>query len=86
MVLNHGQPTSIMHILKQKHRRKCLSLWNPNLVNLKDILLSYSKPCMDCIRSSGLRWSEKFLLCLKDIGLVPSHAGPCIWMCRVDDR
>jgi hypothetical protein len=30
------------------------------------------------LRSSGLRWSEKFLLCLRDMGF----SDPCIWMRR----
>ena len=38
------------------------------------------------LRSSGLRWSEKFSLCLRDMGFSPSLADPCIWMCRVDDH
>jgi hypothetical protein len=38
------------------------------------------------LRSSGLRWSEKFSLCLRDMGFFPSLADPCIWMRRVDDH
>jgi hypothetical protein len=38
------------------------------------------------LRSSGLRWSEKFSLCLRDMGLFASYADPCIWMCRIDDH
>jgi len=38
------------------------------------------------LRTSGLRWSEKFLLCLKDAGFVPSLADPCTWMGQVDDH
>ena len=38
------------------------------------------------LRSSGLRWSEKFSLCLRDMGFFPSHADACIWMRRVDDH
>jgi hypothetical protein len=38
------------------------------------------------LRSSGLRWSEKFSLCLRDMGFLPSLADPCIWMRRVDDH
>jgi hypothetical protein len=37
------------------------------------------------LRSSGLRWSEKFSLCLRDMGFFPSLADPCIWMRRVGD-
>jgi hypothetical protein len=32
------------------------------------------------LRSSGLRWSEKFSLCLQDMGFFASLADPCIWM------
>ncbi len=38
------------------------------------------------LRSSGLRWSEKFSLCLRDMGFFPSLADPCIWMRRVDNH
>jgi hypothetical protein len=38
------------------------------------------------LRTSGLRWSEKFSLCLRDMGFFPSLADPCIWMRRVDDH
>jgi hypothetical protein len=38
------------------------------------------------LRSSGLRWSEKLSLCLRDMGFSPSKADPCIWMRRVDDH
>jgi hypothetical protein len=38
------------------------------------------------LRSSGLRWSEKFSLCLRSMGFFPSHADPCLWMRRVDDH
>jgi hypothetical protein len=38
------------------------------------------------LRSSGLRWSETFSLCLRDMGFFASYADPCIWMCRIDDH
>ena len=38
------------------------------------------------LRSSGLRWSEKFSLCLRDMGFFASLADPCIWMRRVNDH
>jgi hypothetical protein len=38
------------------------------------------------LRSSGLRWSEKFSLCLQDMGFFPSLADPCIWMRPVDNH
>ncbi len=38
------------------------------------------------LRSSGLRWSEKFSLCLKDMGFFASLADPCIWIRRVKDH
>jgi hypothetical protein len=38
------------------------------------------------LRSSGLRWSEKFSLCLRDMGFFPSLADPYIWMRRVDNH
>ncbi len=38
------------------------------------------------LRSSGLRWSEKFSLCLRDMGFFASLADPCIWMRRVEDH
>jgi hypothetical protein len=38
------------------------------------------------LRSSGLRWSEKFSLCLPNMGFFASLADPCIWMCRVDNH
>jgi hypothetical protein len=38
------------------------------------------------LRTSGLRWSEKFSLCLGDMGFFPSLADPCIWTRRVDDH
>jgi hypothetical protein len=36
------------------------------------------------LRSSGLRWSEKFSLCLRDMGFFASYADPCIWMRQID--
>ena len=38
------------------------------------------------LRSSGLRWSERFSLCLRDMGLSASLADPCIWMRQIDDH
>jgi hypothetical protein len=38
------------------------------------------------LRSSGLRRSEKFSLCLRDMGLFASLADPCIWMLRVNNH
>jgi hypothetical protein len=38
------------------------------------------------LRSSGVRWSEKFSLCLRDMGFFASLADPCIWMRRVDNH
>jgi hypothetical protein len=39
------------------------------------------------LRSSGLRWSEKFSLCLRDMmGFFASLADPCIWMRRVGNH
>ncbi len=38
--------TLAAHILKQKHRRKCSSLLDPNSVNLRGTLLSSSRRCM----------------------------------------
>jgi hypothetical protein len=38
------------------------------------------------LRSSGLRWSEKFSLCLQDMGFFASLADPCIWMHRADNH
>ena len=38
------------------------------------------------LRSSGLRWSEKFSLCLRAMGFFPSKADSCIWMRRVNDH
>jgi hypothetical protein len=38
------------------------------------------------LRSSGLRWSEKFSLCLRDMGFFASLADPCIWMRRVNNH
>ena len=45
MVLKHGQPTFAMHISKQKHQRKCLSLRMPSSLSWKGTLLSYSQHC-----------------------------------------
>jgi hypothetical protein len=38
------------------------------------------------LRSSGLRWLEKFSLCLRDMGFFASLADPCIWMRQVDNH
>jgi hypothetical protein len=38
------------------------------------------------LRSSGLRWSEKFSLCPRDMGFSPSLADACVWMRRVGDH
>eukprot|EP00980_Cylindrotheca_fusiformis_P001081 scaffold304_cov98-Cylindrotheca_fusiformis.AAC.1 len=38
------------------------------------------------LRTSGVRWSEKFAMCLRDMGFLPSRADPSIWMRRVDDH
>ena len=38
------------------------------------------------LRSSGLRWSGKFSLCLGDMGFFASLADPCIWMHHVDNH
>jgi hypothetical protein len=39
------------------------------------------------LQSSGLRWSEKFLLCLQDMGFFASLADPCIlWMREVHNH
>ena len=32
------------------------------------------------LRSSGLRWHERFADCLRDMGFTPSKAEPDIWM------
>ena len=37
------------------------------------------------LRSSGLRWAEKFAICLRNMGFFSSRADPCIWMRQVDD-
>jgi hypothetical protein len=36
--------------------------------------------------SSELRWTEKFLLCLRDMGFFASLADPCFWMRRVNNH
>jgi hypothetical protein len=38
------------------------------------------------LRSSGSRRSEKFSLCLRDMGFFASLADPCIWMRRVNNH
>jgi hypothetical protein len=38
------------------------------------------------LRSSGLRWSERCLLCLRDMGFFASLADPRIWMGRADNH
>jgi hypothetical protein len=38
------------------------------------------------LRSSGLRWSDKFSVCLRAMGFFPSLADPCIWMRQVGDH
>jgi hypothetical protein len=38
------------------------------------------------LRSSGLRWSEKFSLCLRDMGFFAYLAGPCIRMRQVNNH
>ena len=38
------------------------------------------------LRSSGLRWHERFSACLRDMGFFPCKAEPDIWMRRVDDH
>ena len=37
------------------------------------------------LRSSGLRWQERFADCLRDMGFEPSKAEPDIWMRRNGD-
>jgi hypothetical protein len=38
------------------------------------------------LRSSGLRWLERFSLCLRDMGFSASFADPCIWIRRAGDH
>jgi len=38
------------------------------------------------LRTSGLRWHEKFADCLCGLGFEPSQAEPDIWMRRLDDH
>jgi hypothetical protein len=38
------------------------------------------------LQSSGLRWSEKFSLCLRGMGFFASLADPCFWMRRVNNH
>ena len=37
------------------------------------------------LKSSGLRWYERFLDCLKEMNFFPCKAEPCIWMRRNGD-
>ena len=38
------------------------------------------------LRSSGLRWHERFSACLRDMGFFPCKAEPDIWMKPADDH
>ena len=38
------------------------------------------------LRSSGLRWHERFSACLRDAGFFPCKAEPDTWMKRADDH
>ena len=37
------------------------------------------------LKSSGLRWYERFSDCLKEMNFFPCKAEPCIWMRRNED-
>jgi hypothetical protein len=37
------------------------------------------------LRTSGVRWSERLSLCLRDMGFFSCFADPCIWMRRIND-
>jgi hypothetical protein len=74
-----------MHGSKQKLLRKCLSLWDPEFGELEGCALVIFK-ALHGLRAGGLRWSEEFSLCLRDMGFFPLLADPCIWMRRVDDH
>jgi hypothetical protein len=78
MVLKHGPPTSAMHNMKQKDR-KVFIIAGPGFGEHEGHTLAIFK-ALYALRSSGLRWSEKFLLCLRDMGFFASLADPCIWM------
>ena len=46
---------------------------------MKDIFL-LSRRAIYGLRTSGLRWHEKFSDCLRDLGFAPSKAETDIWM------
>ena len=68
-----------------------MSIWNPtpkknysllevqNLRNFKAFILIFNKALYD-LKSSNKRWAEKFYDIIKDMGLTPSKADPCVWM------
>jgi hypothetical protein len=72
------------HLEAETSEKACI-IAGPEFGDLKGHTLVIFKALCG-LRSTGLRWSEKFSLCLRSMGFFPSHADPCIWMRRVDDH
>jgi hypothetical protein len=56
----------------------------PEFGKLEGHMLIISKALYG-LRTSGLRWHERFSQCLREMGFEPCKAEPDIWMCQVDD-
>ena len=65
--------------LESKTKEKVYIIGGPELGELEGHLLIISKALYG-LRSSGLRWHERFADTLKDMGFFPSKAEDDIWM------
>ncbi len=64
-------------------REKVFVIGGPELHELKDHILIIRKALYG-LKSSGLRWHERFADVLRDMGFVPCVAEPDIWMRAMD--
>jgi len=70
--------------LEAKTKEKVYIVGGPGLGKLEGHTLTIAKALYG-LRTSGLRWHERFADTLRDLGFFPSKADPDVWMRRTGD-
>jgi hypothetical protein len=79
----YGQWTLVMPTLKHFTKEKVYIIAGPEFGPLEGHTLLINKAIYG-LKSSGLRWSERFSDVLIDMGFFLSKAETDIWMCEKD--
>jgi len=71
--------------LEARTKEKVYIVCGPGLGKLEGQRLIIAKAIYG-LRTSGLRWHERFADTLRDLGFVPSKADPDVWLRRTGDK